>query len=244
MDATHARATHFKIEPGHGQKIVFRFHRGLRVTNLDEQRTVGAQVIKRRLDNAFDHGETIFASGVPFRAGSPDTGPGLSEAGERLVRRCNQLRILIDLSHLNEAGFWDVARISDSPLVATHSNAHALCQVTRNLTDRQLAAIRETDGLVGLNFGTGFLHPEGSWDADLPLDTLLRHLDYLLERLGETGVALGSDFDGATMPAEIGDAAGLPRLLDAMEEAGYGPELIERIAWRNWIDLLRRTWGQ
>ena len=95
----------------------------------------------------------VFGHGVPFRfPASPDTGPGLTAAGKALVRRCNQLGILVDLSHLNEQGFWDVARISTAPLVATHSAAHAICPVTRNLTDRQLAAIRDSDGLVGMNF--------------------------------------------------------------------------------------------
>ena len=74
----------------------------------------------------------------------------------------NRLGIMVDLSHLNEAGFWDVAAISDAPLVATHSNVHAICAATRNLTERQLDAIRASEGIVGLNFNCGFLHPEGN----------------------------------------------------------------------------------
>ncbi len=86
--------------------------------------------------NAYGHG-------VPFRfPASPDTGPGLTDAGRALVRECNRLGVLLDLSHLNERGFWDVAEITEAPLVATHSNAHALCPASRNLTDRQLDAIR------------------------------------------------------------------------------------------------------
>jgi membrane dipeptidase len=186
-----------------------------------------------------------FATGVPFDfPGDPDIGPGLSEAGERLVKRCNELGIMLDLSHLNAAGFWDVARISDAPLVASHSNVHALCASRRNLKDDQLKAIRDSNGLVGLNFGVGFLHPEGGWDAiDLSLDVLIQHLDYLLEHLGETRVAIGSDFDGAPMPAAIGDAAGLPRLIEAMRASGYGEELIRKIAHENWVRVLRQTWG-
>src|SRR5690606_31238777 len=87
---------------------------------------------------------TAFAHGVPFAfPSSPDTGPGLTAAGKRLVKACNVLGILIDLSHMNEAGFNDVASLSDAPLVATHSNAHAVTPSSRNLTDRQLAVIRE-----------------------------------------------------------------------------------------------------
>jgi membrane dipeptidase len=186
---------------------------------------------------------TIFGDGVPFVfPSSPDTGPGLTEAGGRLVARCNQLGILIDLSHLNEAGFWDVARLSSAPLVATHSNVHALCASSRNLTDKQLAAVRESDGLVGLNFGVGFLHPEGDWEADVGLEVMRRHLDYLIEALGETRVALGSDFDGAKVPSAIGDVTGLPRLFEHLRAAGYDQALLERIAWRNWLRVLDRTW--
>jgi len=94
--------------------------------------------------NAFGHG-------VPFRCpSSPDTGPGLTDLGKELIGACNRLGILIDLSHLNERGFWDVAAISNAPLVATHSNAHALSPHSRNLIDSQLAAIRETGGIVGV----------------------------------------------------------------------------------------------
>src|SRR5215207_4734918 len=128
--------------------------------------------------NAFGHG-------VPFRfPAGPDIGPGLTDLGRELVRRCNTLKILIDLSHLNEQGFRDVASLSDAPLVASHSNAHALCPHSRNLTDGQLAAIRESGGFVGVNFASGFLRPDGRMLADTPLETIVRHADHLIERLG------------------------------------------------------------
>lgn len=186
--------------------------------------------------NAFGHG-------VPFAfPRTPDTGPGLTDAGKELVRACNRLGIMIDLSHLNEQGFWDVARLSDAPLVATHSNAHALCRSTRNLTDRQLAAIRESDGMVGLNFAVGFLREDGKNDADTPLDVMVRQIDYLVERLGIDRVGLGSDFDGARMPSELGDAAGLPKLVAALRAAGYDDAALRKIAHENWLRVLRKTW--
>ncbi len=186
----------------------------------------------------------IFGHGVPFdHPASPDTGPGLTGAGERLVRACDRLGVLVDLSHLNEAGFWDVARISDRPLVATHSNAHAVTACTRNLTDRQLDAMAERGGLVGLNFGCQFLRPDGIKRADTPVEDLIRHIDHLLSRMGEGGVALGSDFDGALMPEFLGDASGLPKLTAAMERAGYGEALIRRILWDNWLDMIGRVIG-
>ncbi len=185
----------------------------------------------------------VFAHGVPFRfPSSPDTGPGLTDAGRELVRRCNRLGILVDLSHLNERGFWDVAALSDAPLVATHSNAHALCPVTRNLTDRQLDAIRASDGMVGLNFAVSFLRPDGLNDPDTPLSVMVDHIDYLVARLGIDRVGFGSDFDGAKVPAALGDVSGLPRLLDALRSRGYDDAALRKLAHENWLRVLRLTW--
>jgi membrane dipeptidase len=186
-----------------------------------------------------------FARGVPFRFPStPDTGPGLTDAGRALVAHCNARRILIDLSHLNEAGFWDVAKLSDAPLVATHSNAHALTPHSRNLTDRQLAAIGESGGLVGVNFATSFLRPDGRRDADTPLEDVIAHFDHLIAKVGEDGVGFGSDFDGATVPRAIGDAAGLPALVEAMRRHGYGETLLAKLCHGNWLRVLKRTSGE
>ena len=184
-----------------------------------------------------------YASGVPFRFPAlPDTGPGLSNAGRELVRECNRLGVLIDLSHLNERGFWDVAGSSEAPLVATHSNAHALCPATRNLTDRQLAAIRDSDGMVGVNFAVAFLREDGSDDEDTPLDTLAGHVDYLVERVGIERVGFGSDFDGAKVPRDLGDASGLQKLLAVLRERGYDDAVLKKLAYRNWLRVLRATW--
>ena len=186
---------------------------------------------------------TIFAHGVPISFPStPDIGPGLTDAGARLVKRCNELGILIDLSHMNEAGFWDVAALSDAPLVATHSNAHAICPISRNLTDKQLDAIKASDGMVGLNFATGFLNEDGAWDSDRGLDIMVRHLDYLVERLGESRVGLGSDYDGARVPEAVGDVSMLPNLTAALQAAGYNEALLNKLAHENWLRVLRQTW--
>lgn len=185
-----------------------------------------------------------FGHGVPFRfPSSPDTGPGLTEDGLRLVDRCGELRILVDLSHLTEDGFWAVARRTKAPLVATHSNAHALCNAARNLTDRQLDAIAATGGLVGVNFATAFLRKDGRMLADVPLTRILAHVDHLIARLGEDGVGLGSDFDGALVPAELGGVEGLPRLVAAMRAHGYGEALVGKLCHGNWLRVLRATWG-
>jgi membrane dipeptidase len=186
--------------------------------------------------NAFGHG-------VPFRCpSSPDTGPGLTDLGKALIGACNRLCILIDLSHLNERGFWDTAAISDAPLVATHSNAHAISPHSRNLTDKQLAAIGKSGGLVGVNFAASFLRPDGRHDKDTPTELIIRHVEHMLEHVGEDGVGFGSDFDGAMIPAELGNAAGLQKLVRAMRKRGFSEPLIEKLCFRNWLRVLGRTW--
>src|SRR5690606_13490220 len=110
--------------------------------------------------NAFGHG-------VPFGHGaSPDTGPGLTSAGKALVKACNDLGVMIDVSHLNEAGFWDVVDTTTKPIVASHSNAHAICPSTRNLPHQHLGATRDSQGPVGLKFHGPVLRPAGARTCD------------------------------------------------------------------------------
>lgn len=184
-----------------------------------------------------------FAHGVPFAfPSSPDTGPGLTERGEALVRACAELGILVDLSHMNEAGFWDIARLEAGPLVASHSGVHAICPCSRNLTDAQLDAIGASGGLVGIVFAVSFLRPDFADEADTPLALIAEHARYVAERIGPQHVALGSDFDGATTPAQLGGAAGLPKLVDALATAGFGDDELGAICWHNWRRVLDAWW--
>jgi len=188
--------------------------------------------------NAFGHG-------VPFAFPmSPDSAPGLTDAGFELVKRCNRLGILIDLAHITEKGFWDVAKTSDQPLIASHSNAHALTGVARNLTDVQMDAIKERNGLVGLNYAVTMLRPDARDDAKTPLSDMVRHIDYMVERMGIDCVALGSDFDGATVPADIADAAGNQNLVAALEAAGYSEVELAKICRENWLRVLAQAWHE
>jgi membrane dipeptidase len=185
-----------------------------------------------------------FGHGVPFIfPSSPDTGPGLTDRGRALVRRCAELGILVDLSHLNEAGFWDVARIEPGPLVASHSAAHALSAASRNLTDAQLDAIGMTGGVVGIVFACPFIRADFSEDTDTPIALIAEHARYVADRIGVEHVALGSDFDGAPIPDELGDAAGMPKLLGELENAGFTTDEIDAIAWRNWRRVLAHWWN-
>ncbi|WP_421779733.1 dipeptidase [Kiloniella litopenaei] len=186
--------------------------------------------------------KNIFADGVPMAfPSSPDTGTGLTDAGRELVINCNRMGVMIDLSHITEKGFWDIANLSTRPLVASHSNAHFLCPSARNLTDKQLDAIKESKGLVGINYHVAFLRDDGAHDANTAIDVLVQHAAYLVDKLGEDGVALGSDFDGCLVPDVIKDATGLPKLIEGFRQSGFGDKLIHKIAHENWLSVLERT---
>jgi membrane dipeptidase len=185
----------------------------------------------------------IFGHGVPFAyPRSPDIGPGLTDVGKELIKACNRLGIMVDMSHLNERGFWDIASVSTAPLVATHACAHTVCRSTRNLTDRQLDAIRESKGVVGFNFSVCDIRPDAHLDENTPIATVVHHLLYLVDRLGEDHVALGSDFDGAVMPRPIKDASCLPNLIHSLRAHGFNDSTISKITFDNWMRVFRLTW--
>jgi len=186
-----------------------------------------------------------FGTGTPFVGrGSPDLGPGLEPAGPGLVDACVQLGVAVDLAHLNERGFWEVAeRIGDRrPLLVTHSNAHALSPSPRNLTDAQIRAVAQSGGVIGLNFHVGFLTADTTKPPDAGRELVLRHLDHIAGLVGTEHVALGSDFDGATMPVGLADVSAVQALLALFAGAGYAAEDICRIAHANLRRVLGHWW--
>ncbi len=187
--------------------------------------------------------QNAFGSGVPFSFPlHPNCGDGLTPQGKTLVKTCNDLGIMIDLSHMTEKGFWDVYAVSNKPLVATHSNVYALSNSARNLTDDQLRAIRDTDGMVGLNFAVSFLREDGQPNQDTPISRMVDHIDYLVDKLGINRVGFGSDFDGARIPNDIKDVTGLPKLVKALRKRGYDDKALEKICYKNWVRVLGHTW--
>ncbi len=187
--------------------------------------------------NAFGHG-------VPFRfPHAPDTGPGLTDAGKALIKACNDLGILLDLSHLNERGFFDVAELTSAPLVVSHADVYAICPSTRNLTDAQIDAIGASHGVIGVNFETLNTHPQASIEQDVPLTQITQHIDYIVQRIGVEHVAFGSDFDGADLPNDLRDASMLPNLIEALRAGGYDQDAIEKMAYQNWLRVISETWG-
>ena len=154
---------------------------------------------------------------------------GLKSLGREAVRELERWGIIPDVSHLSERGFYDLAAVAQGPFVASHSNAKALCGHPRNLTDAQFAVIRDRGGLVGLNYNQGFLREDGPATPD----DLAAHAAHFLALGGEKVLALGSDFDGAVMPADLPDLAALPVLAAAMRRRGIGEAQIEAIFFQN-----------
>ena len=173
---------------------------------------------------------------------SPDTGSGLTRQGKDLILACSKNHMLIDVAHMNERAFWDTLEITNQPIVATHSNAHALCQQARNLTAPQLAAIKQSDGMVGVNFDVAFLRADGQRNTQTSLDVIVDHLDYLIDHLGEDHVGFGSDFDGCLLPDELSDVTQLSMLIERMQQRHFCDQLIEKITSKNWFSVLDRIW--
>lgn len=249
-----------EVESSGAIKIVINFEE-LRVSFDQNAITIvihfeGAEPIAENLENLqgyYDQGlrsiglvwsrPNAFGIGVPFEINAtPDVGEGLSLAGKSLVKACNHLGILIDLSHLNEKGFWDVEKITTAPLVATHSCVHQISPISRNLLDKQLDAIKASNGIVGLNFGVEFIREDCARNCDTPIKELVRHIRYMADYMGIDHVGLGSDFDGTQIPDELKDAAGLPKLMIALREDGFHQKDIEKIAYKNWFRVLKDTW--
>jgi len=170
------------------------------------------------------------------------TGGGLTNFGVKLVEECNQLGILLDISHLSPAGVEDVLEVSSAPIVASHSNARALCPSPRNLTDQQLVALAENGGVVGVTFVPAFISER---IEDASLDRLLDHVDHIVKIAGVEHVGLGSDFDGFRPPAPAGleDVTHLPGITAGLVERGYSEEDVRKVLGLNWMRVFRQVAG-
>ena len=159
---------------------------------------------------------------------------GLTQFGREAVQEMNRLGMVVDVSHLSEGGFWDVAEESKAPFVASHSCARALCDHSRNLTDRQLRALGDAGGVCGVNFYACFLKPEGKHTEN---EDILRHMAHIADKAGLEAVALGSDFDGIDCTLEMGDYAGLPQLAEQIADR-FGYDAAEKICRDNALRVL------
>ena len=156
---------------------------------------------------------------------------GLTDFGRQVVEGFEQAGILVDISHASPQLFYDVAAVATKPLVASHSNAQAVCSHPRNLTDEQFKVVRDSGGLVGLNFYKAFLHDEPSQAS---MEDVLRHTEHFLALGGEGCLAMGGDWDGAALPSDMADGLeAIPRLYELFLRHNYKEDLVERIFYGN-----------
>lgn len=168
------------------------------------------------------------------------TGGGLTVFGRQVVQEMNRLGMLVDVSHIAPAGFWDVIETSSKPIIATHSNAKSLCSHPRNLDDKQIAAINNNDGLIGITFAGQFLEEDYN---DACIDSVYRHIDYMLNLMGnDEHIGFGSDFDGISHPPyNIKGVQDYRPLIEYLQSKNYSDETIAKITHRNVLNLLQKV---
>ena len=169
--------------------------------------------------------------------GSNVTGGGLTDQGRAFVREAQRLGMLIDVSHISDEGFWDIMKITEAPIIATHSNSRSLCGHSRNLTDDMFRAICETGGVAGYNMCDEFTGEEPT------IDTVCDHIFHFME-LDPTGksIALGGDLDGVTaMPAGFSGVQDWPKLSERLIQRGLDEQTVRNIFWNNAIGVMKRA---
>ena len=201
----------------------------------------------RRLDGLWDKGVRMLALtwnyenciGYPNSSQEATDGHGLKPFGRECVDRMERLGMIVDVSHLSQGGFWDVAEQMKGPFIASHSCAKALCDNSRNLSDRQLRAIGDHGGVCGVNFYSRFLR-EGSDRSEI--EDIVRHMAYISDRAGIESVAIGSDLDGIDCQLELGDYGGMDLLRRAMARR-FTQDQMELICYKNALRVFRDTVG-
>jgi membrane dipeptidase len=177
--------------------------------------------------------------GFPNSADPALHAKGLKEFGFEMLEEMGRLGVVVDVSHLSEGGFWDVARENKKPFIASHSCARALCDHSRNLTDEQLRALGDRGGVCGVNFYSRFLRQDADYTSN---EDILRHMEYIANRAGIEAVALGSDFDGIDCTLEMRDYSGLAHLGELIADR-FGSDNAEKIFYRNTLRVFTDVIG-
>lgn len=170
-----------------------------------------------------------------------DENRGLTEFGKKVIAQMNKLGILVDVSHLNDKSFYDIAECTDKPIIASHSNSRAVCRskavcpVERNLTDDQFMHIKKSGGCVGINFCPDFLNESGRAN----IDDIIRHIEHFMSLGGEDNIGIGADFDGVdSLPDGINGVQDVYKIFDRLLRMGYTENQIEKISHKNFERIL------
>lgn len=173
--------------------------------------------------------------------GESRTGSGLTEFGLKVIDEMNRLGMLIDVSHLSETGFWDVIKRSKAPIVASHSNCYALCPHLRNLKDEQIKALADKGGVIGITFVPNFLTQE---KRKTTVEDVVKHIDYLVEKVGIDYIGLGSDFDGTGgLPLGLEGVDKVPNITKGLLDRGYKEKDIKKILGENFLRVFKEVVG-
>lgn len=162
---------------------------------------------------------------------------GLKPEGIEIVREMNRVGMIVDVSHLGDDGFWDVVKYCDGPFVASHSNARAVCNHTRNMTDDMIRALADKGGVMGLNFCGDFLNPNGK----SRMEDMVRHAKHIINVGGSDILGLGTDYDGIDGDLELDHCDKMPLLAQEMERQGFSTQQIEKIFHGNVLRLYREV---
>lgn len=160
---------------------------------------------------------------------------GLTEFGREAVLRMQEIGVIVDVSHLSDGGFRDVAQLCKKPFIASHSGCRALHEHPRNLTDDMLRTIGDCGGIVGTTFCAAFLSPD---EQMAHIEDIVRHMQHIRDKAGMDALALGSDFDGIDNGLEFGDFAGLPKLFRACEKV-FTPREMDQLTHGNALRVFR-----
>ncbi len=172
---------------------------------------------------------------------SDDSGTGLTSFGRSVIEEMNRIGMVIDLSHINKKGFWDVLELTKQPVIASHSNAQTLCVHKRNLDDWQLAALKDNGGVVGINFYPSFLRE----DSKATVNDVLLHIEYIAGLIGYEHVGFGSDFDGIEQtPKGLEGVECFPDLINRLYRLNYSEEQVKAITSGNFLRVLSKVIGQ
>jgi membrane dipeptidase len=184
----------------------------------------------------------LFGTGSSFDPNAPIDTRGLTAEGQALVEEANELGIVVDVSHLSDKSFWDVLEVTSKPIIASHSSCRAIGPHVRNLTDEMIEALAQNGGVMGINFGNSFLRPDSQRLGSTPASRIIEHIEHVVELVGIDHVAFGSDFDGTSVPDEIGDCTGFNLLRELLEEKGYSKKEMNKICHGNFMRVFKEVW--